>query len=318
MSWALAAVLCLAIAVPHGLRLESSSPVAAATVWLSALLLRALTAVFAALYVIVALPATGLFDAVTHWCWHTVVPVLATHLGLDGHAFGDAALVVPALLLTASVLSVAFGLWKAARAVARLVQRAGVGEGPRNSVIVGDGDVLVAAAGLRRPRVLVSAGALTSFDDEELDASLEHEQGHIARRHRYVLVLGELCRALGRFFPGTRAAARELAFHLERDADHFALRRHHAPAALASAICKAAQRPTTAPSTALSGGGVTRRIRELLEVDGDAVAGRGRLLRGLAIGMATLVVALGAALPSATVAAVKQAQTTADVRHCAD
>lgn len=317
MIWAFAGVLCLAIVLPHTLRLDQASPAAAATVWLSALVLRALTAVFAALFVVVALPATALFDAFTHWCWHAVLPVVATHLGLDGHAFGDVALILPALLLAASTLSVSFGLWRATRAVARVVKRAGVGEGPRNSLIVGDGAVLVAAAGLRRPRVLVSAGALTSFDDDELDASLEHEQGHIARRHRYVLVVGELCRALGRFLPGTRAAVHELAFHLERDADHFALERHHAPAALASALCKAAQRPTTAPLTALGGGGVARRIRELLEAEREPTRGRGMPERALAVGMAMMVVALAAALPPATIAAVQGAQT-ANVRHCVD
>lgn len=317
MTWGLAALIAFAIALPHVLRLESSPPVAAAAVWMSALLLRALTALFAALYVVMALPATQLFDAVTHWCWHTVLPVVTTHLGLDGHDFGDAALVLPVLLLATSVLSVSFGLWRAARAVARLVQRAGVGEGPRNSVIVGDGEVLVAAAGLRHPRLVVSAGALTSFDDDELDASLEHEQGHIVRRHRYVLVLAELCRALGRFLPGTHRAARELAFHLERDADHFALQRQHAPVALASAICKAAQRPTAAPMAALSGGGVPSRIRELLDADRAPGRASGRCVRVLAAGMATLVLGLMTALPPATLAAVGGARDTAPMRHCA-
>lgn len=237
MTLVLATFVALAIAAPHAVRLEQASPVLGATIWLAALLLRALTAVFAAIAAVLVLPTTQLFDMVTHWCWETVLPVLATQFGLDGHEVGDAALVLPALLLAASLVSVAFGLWRAARAVARLVQRAGVGHGPADSVILGDGEVVVAAAGLRRPRVLVSAGALTSFDDEELAASLEHERGHIQHRHRYVLVAGELCRALGRFLPGTRRAARELSFHLERDADRFALARDHEPAALASAIC---------------------------------------------------------------------------------
>jgi len=174
----------------------------------------------------------------------------------------------------------------------------------------------VAAAGLRHPRVLVSAGALTSFDDEELAASLEHEQGHIARNHRYILVLAELCRALGRFLPGTRAAARELGIHLERDADRFALARRHSPAALASAICKAAQRPTVAPIAALGGGGVSRRIRELLEADRQPVRSRGLPVRVLATTMGVLVVALAAALPSIALAAVGGAGGSSDVRYC--
>jgi len=316
MTPALAGVVCAAMALPHLLRLERSPPATAATVWLAALLLRAFTAVFASLYVVVALPATDLFTAVTHWCWHTILPVAATHLGLDGHSFGDLARILPGLLLGASLLSVSFGLWRAARMVTRLIQRAAVGEGPRNSVILGDREVLVAAAGLRHPQVLISAGALTSFDDEELEASLEHERGHIARNHRYVLVVAELCRALGRFLPGTRAAARELGIHLERDADRFALARRHSPTALASAICKAAQLPSAAPMTALAGGGVSRRIRELLDADRDPVRARGLPVRVLATTMTVLVFALATVLPSIALAAVDGAGSTAGVWHC--
>ena len=317
MTLALGVVVALLIALPHALRLQQAPPGIAAVVWLAALILRALTAVFAAVAVVLILPTTHLFDLVTHWCWHAVVPVVTTHLGLDGHEIGDAALIAPALLLTASLIWVAFGLWRAARAVARLVQRAAVGAGPRGSVIVGDGDVVVAAAGLRHPRVLVSAGALASFDDEELAASLDHEHGHIERRHRYILVAAELCRALARFLPGTRSAARELAFHLERDADRFAIARQHSPFALASAICKAAQGGRVPPmATALGGGGVARRVRELLD-GADALPRPPALgLRAVATGMVALCVAMTAALPAATVAAFDGGTASSVVRHC--
>ena len=79
---------------------------------------------------------------------------------------------------------------------------------------VADGELLVAAAGLRRPRVLVSAGALLALDDDELEASLEHERGHIARRHRYVLVVSELSAyiaAKGAIVALTKTLGRELA-----------------------------------------------------------------------------------------------------------
>jgi len=48
--------------------------------------------------------------------------------------------------------------------------------------------VLVAAAGLRKRRVVVSADALLNLDHEELAAALDDEYGHIVRRHRKVLV----------------------------------------------------------------------------------------------------------------------------------
>jgi hypothetical protein len=313
---ALAAVLGGAMVLPHLLRLERASPSLAAALWLSALALRALTAVFAALATVVVLPQTQVFALVTHWCWHTAMPLVATHLGLDGHRIGDAALVLPAAVLAVSAVSVAVGLFKATRAVARLIQRAAVGTGPQDSVIVGDGDVVVAAAGMRRPLVLVSAGALASFDDEELAASLEHENGHIARRHRYVLVGAELCRALARFIPGTRRALNELRFHLERDADRFALQRQHEPVVLASAIVKAAQGRSTAALAALGGGGVTRRIRALLDGAATSQPVNGLGVRSAVAVLVTLVIALTVALPPVTVAAMQGTSGGTAVRHC--
>ena len=64
-----------------------------------------------------------------------------------------------------------------ARAARRLVAQHAVGLGPRNSLIVGGSDVVFAVAGLVRPRIVVSAGALTSLDDDELAAGLDHEEG---------------------------------------------------------------------------------------------------------------------------------------------
>ena len=317
MTVVLAGILVAAIALPHVLRFDRTTPALAALVWLGVLMLRALTALLAAVAVVVVMPSTEVFSLITHWCWHTALPLMATHLGLDGHRVGDAALVLPGAVLALSAVSVAFGLWKATRAVARLVQRGSVGTGPQDSVILGDGDVVVAAAGIRRPLVLVSAGALTSLDDEELAASLEHEHGHIERRHRYVLLLAELCRALARFVPGTRRAAQELRFHLERDADRFALDRHHEPVVLASAICKAAQARSIAPLAALGGGGVTRRIRALLDGAAASQPVNGLAIRSTAALILTLVALLTAALPAVTVAAVRSTDGTS-VRHCAN
>ena len=173
---------------------------------------------------------------------------------------------MPTVVLAGSLIGVLIGLWRAARRVEALIRQAGVGRGPAGSLLIADGAMLVAVGGLLHPRVLVSAGALVEFDDEELSASLAHEQGHIARNHRYVLVAAELARGVGRFLPGTRAAARELVFHLERDADRYAVAHSHDPAVLASAICKAARTADPAPATlALGGGVVTRRLRQLLD-----------------------------------------------------
>jgi Zn-dependent protease with chaperone function len=272
VTWALAAlVLAAAIAAPHLLRLDAAPPALAAGVWLCALLLRAVGSLLAAVSLELFVPVTRAYEPLSQVC----------ALGVSGHALGDAVLALPAFVLAASMIAALLQLMRAARAVARLASERIVGDGPGGSLLVADGELLVAAAGLRRPRVLVSAGALLALDDDELEASLEHERGHIARRHRYVLVVGELARSLGRFIPGTRAAARELLFHLERDADRFALRLH-SPTALASAICKAALHEPPQGLLALAGGArdvrfsglalslggggvVSRRVRQLLD-----------------------------------------------------
>jgi bla regulator protein blaR1 len=183
--------------------------------------------------------------------------------------------------------------------------------------VLADGEVLVAAAGLRRPQVVVSAGALMTLDDQELAASLEHEHGHIERRHRYVLVMAELCRALARFLPGTRKAAMELVFHLERDADRYAVARTNDPAALASAICKACESSAFgAPALALGGGVVPRRIRLLLDGEANPQSRREVPLRALASVMVALVALSAGTLPAAAHAGYHQTGTASTVRHC--
>lgn len=317
MTLVLAGLVIAAIGAPHLLVLDRSPSVVAAAIWLAALALRAVMAVFCALFVVLYLPTTELFSLISHWCWDAVVPLLATNLPLDGHAVGDAALIAPASVLAASTLAVLFGLWRAGRRVRRLVSRSVIGSGPHESLVLADGDVLVAAAGLRRPRVVVSAGALLAFDDAELAASLEHEHGHIVRRHRYVFVAAELCRALARFLPGTGTAARELVFHLERDADRYALARRHDPAALASAICKAAgERRLAAPTLALGGGIVTRRIGLLLDTDACRQPRHDRTLRLLAVAMCTLAVAALSALPAVARAGLNEARAAQTSHHC--
>lgn len=316
MTVALAVAVAAAIAVPHVARLDVFSPASAVVVWFCALVLRALATIGVAVFAFVALPATELFSLVTHWCWHAVLPVGAAHLGLDGHSLGDAAIILPAFLLTASLAWVALGILRAARAVRSFVRQSELGPGPAGTVMVGGPDVVVAAAGLHRPRVVVSAGALITLDDDELAASLDHERGHIERHHRFVLLMGQFLAALGRPLPGTRTAMRELAYQLERDADAFAVRRRHDPLALASAICKAAVGSvggTTAVATALGGEGpASRRVAQLA---GSSPAGRAtRLTTILTAGMVALTIASVVGLP--VVAASTDAAAFERERHC--
>lgn len=299
MPEALAAAIAAILIVPHLLPQRRLAPWSGIMLWVAVLALRAVVAVSLAMMMVVYLPATELFRAITHWCVHAVLPVIATHLGFDGHRLGDAAILVPALALAASLLWVSFGVWRGARAIRGWLRRSSLGRGPHESLIVAGPDIVVAAAGLRRPRVVVSAGALLQLDDAELAAGVEHERGHIARRHRLIVLAGQLLLAVSRFLPGSIRALDSLQFHLERNADEYAVRRTGDPLALASAICKASiDRAGVAPDPALaglSGGDAPERLRLLAEPPGrsPAASAAARLLAAGAAGL-TLALALSA------------------------
>jgi hypothetical protein len=315
---AVAVLVAAGIVLPHVLPLGRVAPVTAAALWACSLALRALAGLFAAIYVVFFLPATGLFGALTHWCLHVVLPLLSAHVGVSGHGLAAVTIVGPGVLLAASVALATVGVARAARAVQRMLSRSMVARGPSDVLVVGGTGVLVAAAGLAHPRLVVSTGALTQLDDEELAAGLDHERGHIARRHRYVLVAAELCRAVGRLVPGSAVAVEQLAFHLERDADRWALRHQHDCLALASAICKAATtRGSSSPSfVTLGGGGTAERLDQLTGAV-KPVAGRTRAAAtALAVVLVTLTIGAALTVPVAVQAGVRTLQQVERVHHC--
>jgi Zn-dependent protease with chaperone function len=267
MSFLLAGALVSATALPHLLPRARLTPPGGIALWLLVLLLRAMLVVMLIVLAVLYLPATELFRLVTHWCVHAVIPFVATHLGFSGHGLGDAATLVPAVVLAFSLVSALFALWRRMRAVRSWLKGSVLGTGPGESLIVGGADIVVAAAGIRRPRVVVSTGALANLDDQELAAGLEHEQGHIAHRHPYVAVVGNMLCAVARLLPGSRAALSQLHFHLERDADEFAVRRTGDPLSLASVICKAAgaAKPVNPALIGLGGAGAATRLKLLLD-----------------------------------------------------
>jgi len=203
-------------------------------------------------------PDTHLFAALTHWCWHHLAA-----FALDGHEIGHATTAIPAVLGVASVVSVALGTARLTRALRRHIA-ASRAPGPAGSVVVGGREVVVAVVGVRRPRVLVSAGALLKLNDAELAAALAHEHAHIRRRHRYLLVYAAFCGAIARLLPGTRTALDELAFHLERDADWCALAATADPCALAQALRKASP-SGPAESISLGGSRIDDRVQEIFQ-----------------------------------------------------
>lgn len=311
----IAIALAGTLLAPHLLSQRSLSATSGIAMWTAVLVLRAAVAIAVVVVFVFFVPATQLFGLLTHWCLHDVIPFLAAHLGFDGHSLG-AALLVPALVMAVSLISVAFGAWRGARAVRRWLRRSSLGPGPASSVIIGGSDVVVAAAGLRAPKVVISAGALLRLDDAELAAGLEHEWGHVKRGHRFISLAGELCRALSRLLPGGRLALASLRFHLERDADDYAVRRTGDPLALASAICKAAataSAPAEGPAFAsLAGSGVPERLRRLILNQSSTDSRTGSALaRALAAVMIAFTLGLLSATPTLAAGGLDQLQRVA-------
>ena len=320
MTVALAAIVAAGIVLPHALRLQRVAPVTATVLWLTSLALRALTGLFAVTFLLFVLPRTEVFGSLTHWCLHAVLPGLADDLSVEGHGIGDLALLLPGIALGISLLVACIRTARGARRAQRLVSRHVLGRGPQGSIIVGGPEVVFAVAGLARPRIVVSAGALTALDDAELAAALDHERGHIARRHRFVVLAAAALSALGWMFPGTRRAGAEIAFHLERDADCWALDRRNDRLALASVICKAAvcAGPPTSPATAnLGETGVGERLRQLLEDQPRRSSHpAAAVLNGLATIMVACTLLVGGLVPAAAAAGVRGDAHGAHHEHC--
>lgn len=303
---------------PYLLPRSSLAPLTGVALWLAVLILRAVLVVLAALIAVLYLPATALFQILTHWCFHAVLPFITTHLGFSGHGVGDVATLLPGLVLGISSISAIFAIWRTARAMRRWVKRSTLGPGPGESLIVGGPEVVVAAAGIRDPKVIISTGALTRLNEEELAASLEHERGHIARRHPYLVVVANLAFAVARPLPGSRNALQRLQFCLERDADEYAVDRTRNPLALASAICKAAaDAATPEPAFAsLAGSGVPARLRLLL----DRSAARPRFCaeaaaRGLVAALVAAVLLAVAITPPLAQAGIASWQASKSSAH---
>ncbi len=252
------------------------SPMTGVAIWMSVLTLRAVVVVSSALFLMAYGLNGSLSGWLPSWCLHMTVPVDQVHLGLSGHLAGEIARMVPMAILIASVVLTAYGVWKAGRGISEWLRSHAVGEGPAGSVIVSDPEMLIAAAGFRQPVVIVSPETLIELDDDELAAGLQHEWGHVRRRHRSLTFLAALLLGLSRPLPGGERAFSRLRFFLERDADEYAVNRTGDPHSLARAICKVAsvRSSTWNPAIAdLGGSGVAARLHML--VNRQQPAGRG-------------------------------------------
>jgi hypothetical protein len=294
----IASLALVSIALPHLVRLDRAKPVTAAALWLAALTSRALASVSFALYALLIFPDTSAYRVLTHWCEHAVAPIVHVHIDIQGHAIGAVAVIVPLVAAAGALLVAVARTGRTVRSLHDLLASGSLGRGPGESLIVGGPEVVVAAAGLVRPRIVVTAGALATLDDDELAAGLAHERGHIVRRHHLLLAYADGCRALARLLPGTRRAVSEFRFQLERDADEWALRHQHDPCALASAICKAATVRPAPTIVSLGGGTLERRVDELMGGSSPSRSWRRRMVDAAAVLMVSIALSLAAALPA--------------------
>lgn len=230
----------------------------AIVIWCCVLAIGAITDVLVAALAIVYLPETGLYSFIASFCVHVTVPVISPHVGFSGHTALHAVMALPVLGLFTStvwlVSRITNGLW-----TLRSRLRGSV-ETVDGWALIQDDRIVLGVAPLGRGRIVVSDATLKAMDPAELEAGLNHEVGHIRRRHRSIMLVSRVLAALAFAFPGTRQAQRNLFQALERDADEYAVRQTRDPLSLASAICKAATGPSSAGGIGLAGGRISRRL----------------------------------------------------------
>lgn len=296
-----------ALLMTAGVRLLPLDRVAASTaivVWMCVLSIGVITTVSVAAFAIAYLPETPIYAAIASLCIHVAVPVILPHLGFSGHTALHIAMALPGIGIAASTLWLASRLtngWWTLRSRLR-----GSVETNKAWTLIRDDEIVLGVAPIGRGRIVISDAALRAMDSAELEAGLSHEEGHIRRKHRPIMLAGRALAALGFAFPGTRQAQRSLHQALERDADEYAVRHTRDPLSLASAICKAATGPRPTGEIGLAGGRVNRRLDYLeghLTLLGPSVRRRMHLLSIAFVALtiifaaSTSAVALGA--PSA-------------------
>ncbi|MEU8050358.1 M56 family metallopeptidase [Micromonospora haikouensis] len=216
------------------------------------------------------------------------VGVGAVHLGLVGVGFG-----IGAVLLGTTVRSVhaTVRAQRRHRDLLALVARRDP-EVPGALVLDHPSAAAYCLPGVK-PRVVVSAGALSMLDRAELAAVLTHERAHAQERHDLVLLpFTALCRALP-WFRWVRDAHERVALLVEMRADDKA-RELHAEAPLAGALRRfaaAGHRIAPAGTLGLGDRDLDVRVQRLLVADRPP-----RLLGAAALAVAATLVSLPVSL----------------------
>ncbi len=126
-------------------------------------------------------------------------------------------------------------------------------------------EVIFFTAGILRPRIYATAGAVNSLTPDAFRAGLLHERAHQRRRDvAWRAALAAIERAFSPF-PAVRAAVRSLALDCEFAADRAALAAGARRADLFDAMVATSRRVTPSPATGLAAEGLIPRLTALAD-----------------------------------------------------
>ncbi len=184
---------------------------------------------------------------------------------------------------------------------------------------------LAYCAGLLRPRVWISTGAVTALGPDELDAVLWHEAYHLQHRDPLRVLCSAVLQRMFFAFPMVRGLAARFTLAKELDADRSVVRAQGSPAALAGALAVlgGAALPFTPREVALGAWSASSaRVDQLCGTHDELllppVPRRSLLISGIAVAL-LLLVAVGQAaranlLPAAALEAIMPSAT--EIHEC--
>ena len=167
--------------------------------------------------------------------------------------------------------------------------------------------------GIRKPVILLPAGATVRLSDEELAAVLIHELVHLERRDNLVVLLQRVLTSLLWFYPPTWLIDKKLLEERERACDEEVLRLTQAPETYASGILKvvgACLEGRMAGASSLGGSSFKRRMADILSVQPPRTLGWRRRALTVAIGSVLAAFSTGFGLASFDAYATRRIQQT--------
>lgn len=146
----------------------------------------------------------------------------------------------------------------------------------------------------RQPSIVLTRGALTCLEPDELAVVLEHERAHLRGRHDVAVVAAiAACRAFP-FVPLFRVAPDKIRALLEMHADDAAARGEDRPI-LASAMVRLAEGASPRGALAVGADAVVTRVHRLLEPANPLGTVRMVLTAGVIVGLAVMPVGVAVA-----------------------